>query len=93
MKLRMVQDRIQIKDLSRIETGVHLAFRPDTKDILNLVNRCPRLKVVEIAPSYARTIAQSARLFASQYGIEIVEDTKWGHRSDMDPYSDFIQKA
>ena len=55
MKIRVVSSREEISTLNPNERIIHLAFRPSNKDILTLVEACPKIEVIQLPTSYKRT--------------------------------------
>jgi hypothetical protein len=86
MKIRVVSSRDEIPKLSPNERNVHLAFRPSNVDFLDLMRSCPRLRVVQVPPSYNKTLSKAIRLFLEMQGIDLLEGDVWGHRKDIDEY-------
>jgi hypothetical protein len=86
MKIRVVSSRDEIPELSQNERNVHLAFRPSNVDFLDLMRSCPRLRVVQVPPSYNKTLSKAIRLFLEMQGIDLLEGDVWGHRKDIDEY-------
>ncbi|WP_321417292.1 DUF1699 family protein [uncultured Methanomethylovorans sp.] len=88
MKLRIVSSKEEIDTLSPNEEIVHLAFRPSNTDILSLIMKCPRVKALHIPGSYMRTTSTSAKMCLKMQGIELLEGDVWGHRKDINEYSE-----
>ena len=86
MKLRVVSSKKEITDLNRNEQLVHLAFRASNMDVMNLVQSCPRLRAVQIPPSYHETMSKAAQQFLEIQGVELLKGDVWGHRKDIDEY-------
>jgi hypothetical protein len=86
MKLRVVSERTEIPNLSPNEKMVHLAFRASNVDFLNLMQRCPRLRTVQVPHSYQKTMSNAILVFLDMQGIELLEGDVWGHRKDLDEY-------
>ncbi|WP_255333911.1 DUF1699 family protein [Methanosarcina sp. KYL-1] len=68
------------------ERIVHMAFRPANKDILALVEACPKIEVIQLPKSYRRTVSKSIEMFLEMQRIELIEGDVWGHRKDIDEY-------
>jgi hypothetical protein len=51
MRLRVVSARNEIPNLNPNEKMIHLAFRASNVDFLNLMQRCPRLRLIQVPPS------------------------------------------
>jgi hypothetical protein len=68
------------------EKIVHLAFRASNVDFINLMQRCPRLRAVQIPPSYQKSMSNAIRGFLNMQGIELLEGDVWGHRKDINEY-------
>lgn len=86
MKLRVVSSKNEITDLNRNEQIVHLAFRASNMDVMGLVQSCPRLRAVQIPPSYHETMSKAAQQFLEIQGVELLKGDVWGHRKDIDEY-------
>ncbi|HOT07742.1 MAG: hypothetical protein A4E45_00656 [Methanosaeta sp. PtaB.Bin039] len=86
MRLRVVSSKSEIPQLSPNEKMVHLAFRASNVDFLNLMQKCPRLRVIQVPPSYRKTMSDAIQVFLEMQGIELLEGDVWGHRKDLDEY-------
>ena len=93
MRLRVVSSKKEISALNRNEQVVHLAFRASNMDVMNLVRTCPRLKAVQIPPSYYQTMSKAAQQFLELQGIEVIKGDVWGHRKDIDEYYSVSEKV
>ena len=88
MKIRVVSSKEEINTLGTDEEIVHLAFRPSNTDIFSLIMKCPNVKALHIPSSYKRTISKSAKMYLEMQGIELLEGDVWGHRKDINEYSE-----
>ena len=86
MRIRVVSSRNEISELSPNERMVHIAFRPSNVDFLDLMRSCPRLRAIQVPPSYNKTLSKAIRLFLEMQGIDLLEGDVWGHRKDIDEY-------
>ena len=86
MRLRVVSARNEIPNLNPNEKMVHLAFRASNVDFLNLMQKCPRLRMIQVPPSYRKTMSNAIQVFLDMQGIELLEGDVWGHRKDLDEY-------
>jgi hypothetical protein len=86
MRLRVVSARNEIPNLNPNEKMIHLAFRASNVDFLNLMQRCPRLRMIQVAPSYSKTMSNAIKVFLDMQGIELLHGDVWGHRKDLDEY-------
>ena len=86
MRLRVVSARNEIPNLNPNEKTVHLAFRASNVDFLNLMQRGPRLRMIQVPPSYRKTMSNAIQVFLDMQGIELLEGDVWGHRKDLDEY-------
>ena len=86
MKLRVVSEKTEIPNLNPNEKMVHMAFRASNVDFLNLMQRCPRLRTVQVPHSYQKTMSNAIQVFLEMQGIELLEGDVWGHRKDLDEY-------
>ena len=86
MRLRVISARNEIPNLNPNEKTVHLAFRASNVDFLNLMQRCPRLRMVQVPPSYHKTMSNAIQVFLEMQGVEMLEGDVWGHRKDLDEY-------
>lgn len=86
MRLRVISQRTEIPDLNPNEKMVHMAFRASNVDFLNLMQRCPRLRTIQVPPSYTKTMSNAIRVFLEMQGVELLGGDVWGHRKDLDEY-------
>jgi hypothetical protein len=86
MRIRVVSSKDEITELNPNERIVHLAFRPSNVDFLDLMRSCPRLRAVQVPPSYHKTMSKAIKLFLEMQGIDLLEGDVWGHRKDIDEY-------
>ncbi|HII06498.1 MAG TPA: DUF1699 family protein [Methanotrichaceae archaeon] len=86
MRIRVVSSKDEISELGPNERIVHLAFRPSNVDFLDLMRSCPRLRAVQVPPSYHKTMSKAIKLFLEMQGIDLLEGDVWGHRKDIDEY-------
>lgn len=88
MRIRVVSSKEEISSLGPSEKIIHLAFRPSNKDIFALVQSCPNVKAIHIPSSYIKTISGSTKIFLEMQGIALLEGDVWGHRKDINEYSE-----
>ena len=86
MRLRVVSEKTEIPNLNPNEKMVHMAFRASNVDFLNLMQRCPRLRTIQVPHSYQKTMSNAIQVFLEMQGIELLEGDVWGHRKDLDEY-------
>ncbi len=86
MRIRVISARSEIANLNPNEKTVHLAFRASNVDYLNLMQKCPRLRMIQVPPSYRKTMSNAIQVFLDMQGIEMLEGDVWGHRKDLDEY-------
>jgi hypothetical protein len=86
MRLRVVSSKNEIPNLNPNEKLIHLAFRASNVDFLNLMQRCPRMRMIQVPPSYRKTMSNAIQVFLDMQGIERLEGDVWGHRKDLDEY-------
>jgi hypothetical protein len=86
MKIRIISSREEINSIRPSEKAVHLAFRASNVDFLNLLQKVPRLQMVQVPPSYTRTMSKAIEVFLEMQGVELLEGDVWGHRKDIDEY-------
>ena len=87
MKIRVVSSSEEISTLNPNERIVHLAFRPSNKDILRLVEACPKIEVIQLPKSFKSTVSKSIELFLDMKRIQLIEGDVWGHRKDINVYA------
>ncbi len=88
MRIRVVSSKEEINSLGTGEKIIHIAFRPSNKDIFALVQVCPNVKAIHVPSSYIKTISSSTRMFLDMQGIALLEGDVWGHRKDINEYSE-----
>ncbi len=63
-----------------------MAFRASNVDFLSLIQKAPRLQMVQVPPSYIKTMSKAIEVFLELQGIKLLEGDVWGHRKDIDEY-------
>ena len=91
MKIRVVSSKEEIASLTDKEEMIHLAFRPSNTDILSLVTKSPNVKALHVPPSYMKSISNSTKMFLEMNNIALLESDVWGHRKDINEYSEVSQ--
>ena len=86
MKIRIISSREEINSLRPNEKAIHLSFRPSNVDFLNLIQKSPRLQMIQVPPSYMRTVSKATGVFLGMQGVNLLEGDVWGHRKDIDEY-------
>ena len=86
MRIRVVSSREEIFTLNPNERVVHLAFRPSNKDVLGLVETCPKIEVIQLPRSYMVMVSNSIQMFLQMQKIKLIEGDVWGHRKDINEY-------
>ena len=86
MKIRIISSREEINSIRPNEKAVHLAFRASNVDFLNLLQNAPRLQMVQVPPSYMKTMSKAIEVFLEMQGVKLLEGDVWGHRKDIDEY-------
>jgi hypothetical protein len=86
MEIRIASSKEEILVLNPNERIVHLAFRPSNKDILCLVEACPKIEAIQVPKSYKRTISKSIEMLLKMKRIQLLEGDVWGHRKDLNEY-------
>jgi len=86
MKIRIISSRDEINSLRPNEKAIHLAFRASNVDFLNLIQKVPRLQMVQVPSSYMKTISKAINVFLEMQGIALLQGDVWGHRKDLDEY-------
>jgi hypothetical protein len=86
MRLRVISARNEIQNLNPNEKFAHMAFRASNVDILNLMQRSPRLRMIQVPPSYRETMSNASQAFLEIQGVEVIEGDVLGHRKDLEEY-------
>jgi hypothetical protein len=86
MRLRVISARNEISNLNPNEKFVHMAYRASNTDILNLMQRSPRLRMIQVPPSCHKTMSHAIQVFLDIQGVDVIEGDVWGHRKDLDEY-------
>lgn len=86
MKIRIVSSKKEIESVKPNEKAVHLAFRASNMDFLSLMQKAPRLQLIQIPPSYMKTVSKSIGAFLEMQGVALIQGDVWGHRKDLDEY-------
>jgi hypothetical protein len=86
MRIRIISSRKEIASLKPNEKAVHMGFRASNVDYLNLLQKVPRLQMIQAPPSYMKTMSKAVKVFLEMQGVKLIEGDVWGHRRDLDEY-------
>ena len=86
MKLRVISSKKEIDTLNPKEKLIHLAYHASNADYLDLMKKCPRLRMIQVLPSYHNTMSDAIQMFMDLQGIDVLEGDAHGYRKDMDEY-------
>jgi hypothetical protein len=86
MKIRIVSSRNEIENLNPDEMMIHLRFRPRNMDLLNLMQRCPRLRAVQISFAHHKALSNTMQAFMNMNCIELLAGKAQGHRKNLEDY-------
>ena len=84
MKIRIISSREEINSLRPNENAVHMAFRATNVDFLNLLQKVPHLQMIQVPPTYMKTMSKAVEVFLDMQGVKLLEGDVWGHRKDLD---------
>ena len=86
MKIRVIGSKKEISSLSKSDTLFHISFQPSIEDLFNLVQRCPRIKAIEMSPIRHRNTCEYSLIYLKSEGIQLLNGKLWGHRRDVKKY-------
>jgi hypothetical protein len=86
MRIRVISSRKEINMLRPNEKAIHLAFRASNMDYVNLLQKVPQLQMIQVPPSYMKTMSKAVEVFLEMQGVKLIEGDVWGHRKDLDEY-------
>lgn len=86
MRLKIVNERIEISKLNPDEKMIHLAFGATNVDILNLMQRCPRLRLIQVSPFYRMNMSNALQVFLEMQGIDLLEGDILEKANNFDGY-------
>lgn len=86
MKIRIISSREEINSIRPNEKAVHMSFRASNVDFLNLLQNAPRLQMIQVPPSYLKTMSKAIYVFLEMQDVKLLEGDVWGHRKDIDEY-------
>lgn len=88
MKIRVISSKEEISSLSENDTIFHISFQPSTEDFMKLVQRCPEIKAIQLSPLRHKHTCESSLIYIKSKGIQLLNGKVWGHRRDMNEYSE-----
>ena len=74
MKIRIISSREEINSIRPNEKAIHLAFRASNVDFLNLLQKVPRLQMVQVPPSYIKTMSKAIEVFLDMQGVKLLKE-------------------
>lgn len=81
---RVIGSEEDLEELTGTEENVHFCFRPSEKNIFDLLKKCPKLKRIQLPPSYNKTVSNTTKLLLQMRGIQTTVGDIWGHRTDIE---------
>jgi hypothetical protein len=74
-----------MQNIDRRTEAVIFGFRPTTVEVMEICQKGKNIRTVYIAPSYAKTVAKSARVALGMLRVEVKPTPKkvWGIRTDL----------
>ncbi len=88
MKIRVISSQDDIQYLDKDDLMVHLVFRPSNKDILKVLQLCPKMEALRIASSYSKTLSDATRIFLDMQGVALLEGDIRDDQKDIHVYSE-----
>ena len=85
---RIIGSEDDLTDLGASEENVHFCFRPSEKNIFDVVQKCPKLKRIQLPTSYHKTISNTTKMFLKMRNVKLVVGDIWGHRTDIDRFAE-----
>jgi hypothetical protein len=82
----VISAKNEIQNINPNEKFAHMAFRASNTDFINLIQRSPRLRMIQVPPSYCKTMSHAVQVFLNIQGVELLQGDVWGHRKDLDEY-------
>jgi hypothetical protein len=86
MRIRVISSRKEIASVKPNEKAIHMAFRASNVDYINLLQQVPRIQMIQVPPSYMKTMSKAVEVFLEMQGVKLLEGDVWGHRRDLDEY-------
>jgi hypothetical protein len=86
MRILIISSRKEIASLKPTEKAIHMAFRASSVDYLNLLQKVPRLQMIQVPPTYLKSMSKAVEVFLDMQGVKLLEGDVWGHRKDLDEY-------
>jgi len=93
MKLRVVSSRNEIQNLNPNERMIHVGFQANNSDYLNLIQKCPKSRIIQVPFTYYSSLSQSILMFMDIQGIKMLEGDIWDceeHQTDYFSVDDSI---
>ncbi len=85
---RIIGSEEDLADVGANEENVHFCFRPSEKNILEVVQKCPKLKRIQLPSSYHKTISSTTKMLLKMKNIKLLVGDIWGHRTDIDRFAE-----
>ncbi|HEY9206131.1 MAG TPA: DUF1699 family protein [Candidatus Methanoperedens sp.] len=85
---RIIGSEEDLKDLDENEENVHFCFRPSEKNVFDVIQKCSKLKRIQLPSSYHKTISNTTKMFLKMRNIKLLVGDIWGHRTDIDRFAE-----
>jgi len=86
MKIRVINNKAEISNLSQNDTVFHFSFQPSMKNMLNLVQRCPQIKAIGLLPNCHRAMSESLKMYIGSTDIQLFKGILKDYHDDANNY-------
>jgi len=93
MKIRVISSQDDIQYLDRDDRIIHLVFRPSNKDVLKVLQLCPKMEALRIASSYSKTLSDATKIFLDMQGVTLLEGDIRDDQKDIHVYSEINSRV
>ena len=86
MKLKVVSSRNEIQNLNPNERMIHVGFQANNSDYLDLIQKCPKTRIIQVPFTNYGSLSQSILMFMDIQGIKMLEGDVLDCEKDQTDY-------
>ena len=72
VKMRPIRSKDDIEKVNDTDVCLYIGFRPSSKDLIQIINSAPALKIIYIPESYTKTLSKSMSMLLEMKNIQLM---------------------
>lgn len=72
VRMKPIRSKDDIVNVNDTDVCVYIGFRPSSKDLIQIINNAPALKIIYIPESYVKTLSKSMSMLLEMKKIQLM---------------------